>query len=215
MALSAQSGSIALGPGGSQIDWAVAQAAKEGCTACGDGYLLRRAGGRLLVALADGVGSGSEARDAASACLQELAAGSVRGIAELFEAAHGRLKGSRGAALAVALIDTDQASVEWAALGDVEGVICSLRPGSKDSSAVMQKGGTLGVHFRGVLCQMQKFPPQHVLVFASDGVSRRFRDAFPRTPVLPREWVPSCLSTYGKECDDRTLLAVAHQRRGT
>ncbi|MFY0310527.1 SpoIIE family protein phosphatase [Leisingera sp. D0M16] len=215
MALSAESGSIAFGPGGSQIDWAVAQAAKEGCTACGDGYLLRRDGGRLLAALADGVGSGAEARDAASACLQELAAGSVRGIAELFEAAHRRLQGSRGAALAVALIDPDQAAVEWAALGDVEGVICPLRPDCKDSSTVMQKGGTLGVHFPGVFCQTQKFPPQHVLVFASDGVSRRFRDSLPHAQVPPREWVSSCLGTYGKDYDDRTVLAVAHRRRDT
>ncbi|MEW2915397.1 SpoIIE family protein phosphatase [Leisingera sp. JC11] len=212
--MSAKSGSIAFGPGGSQIDWAVAQAAKEGSTACGDGYLLRRAGSRLLVALADGVGSGAEARDAASACLQELAAGSVRGIADLFEAAHGRLQGSRGAALAVALIDPDQAAVEWAALGDVEGVICPLQPGSRESNVIMQKGGTLGVHFPGVFCQTRNFPPQHVLVFASDGISRRFRDALPRMQVPPREWVPSCLGSYGKAHDDRTLLAVAHRRRG-
>ena len=208
--MKAEGGNIACGAGGSRIDWAVAQAAKAGCTACGDGYLLRRVGGRLLVALADGVGSGPEARDAANACLEELAAGPVRGVAELFEAAHGRLRGTRGAALAVALIDPDQETVEWAALGDVEGIIWQMNPGSTDSSAIMQKGGTLGVHFPGVFCQSQKFPRQHVLIFASDGVSRQFRNGLPLAQVPPQEWVSSCLDDYGREYDDRTILVAAH-----
>ncbi|NVK16110.1 MAG: SpoIIE family protein phosphatase [Rhodobacteraceae bacterium] len=210
MAMNAEGGSIAFDAGGARIDWAVAQAPKSGCTACGDGYLLRRDGGRLLVALADGVGSGPQARDAASACLEELAAGAVRGVAELFEAAHGRLRGTRGAALAVAVIDPDQEVVEWAALGDVEGIICQIQPGSAESAAIMQKGGTLGVHFPGVFCQSQKFPRQHVLIFASDGVSRQFRSALPRAQIPPQEWAASCLGEYGREHDDRTILIAAH-----
>ncbi|WP_442915773.1 SpoIIE family protein phosphatase [Leisingera sp. SS27] len=210
MAVNAAGGSIAFGTGRSRIDWAVAQASKAGCTVCGDGYLLRRAGGRLLVALADGVGSGPHARDAANACLAELAAGPVGGIAELFTAAHARLQGSRGAALAVALIDPGHETVEWAAVGDVEGIICRMQTVSTDSSAVMQKGGTLGVHFPGIYCQSQKFPRQHVLILASDGISRQFRNALPFIQVPPQEWASSCLDEFGRENDDRTILIAAH-----
>ncbi len=213
MALSADSGSIDFETGGSRIDWAAAQASKMAGSVCGDGYLLRRAGNRLMVALADGVGSGPGAQDAANACLEALATVSVGDIAELFEAAHDRIRGTRGAALAVALIDPDRAAVEWAALGDVEGVLCALLPGGEDTVPILQKGGTLGVHFPGVLSQTQPFPPDHALILASDGVSRRFRDALPTAGMPPQEWVASCLATFGKDHDDRTVLAVSHQRR--
>ncbi|UWQ25714.1 serine/threonine-protein phosphatase [Leisingera aquaemixtae] len=213
MAVSADSGSIAFETGGTRIDWAAAQAPKMAGSVCGDGYLLRRSGSRLMVALADGVGSGQGAQAAANACLEALATVSANSIAEVFETAHERVLGTRGAALAVALIDPELAAVEWAAVGDVEGVICALPPDSEGSSAILQKGGTLGVQFPGVLPQIQPFPPNHILVLASDGVSRRFRDALPTARMPPQEWVASCLATYGKDHDDRTVLALSHQRR--
>lgn len=213
MAVSTDGGSIAFEAGGSRIDWAAAQAAKTSESVCGDGYLLRRAGNRLMVALADGVGSGPGAREAANACLEALAAVSFGAIAELFETAHDRLRGTRGAALAVALIDLEKAAVEWAALGDVEGVICGLLPGGNDSVTIMQKGGILGMDSPRVLSQTQPFPPGYALVLASDGVSRRFRQALPNARTPPQEWAAACLGTYGNERDDRTVLAVSHQRR--
>lgn len=212
MAVSADSGSIAFDTG-ARIDWAAAQAPKTAGSVCGDGYLLRRTGRRLLVALADGVGSGQGAQAAANACLEALATVSASSISEVFETAHERVRGTRGAALAVALIDPELGAVEWAAVGDVEGVICAPPPESEGSTAILQRGGTLGLQFPGVLPQIQPFPPDHVLVLASDGVSRRFRDALPTARIPPPEWVASCLATYGKDHDDRTVVAVSHQRR--
>lgn len=212
MAVSADSGSIAFDTG-ARIDWAVAQAPKTAGSVCGDGYLLRRTGRRLMVALADGVGSGQGAQAAANACLEALATVSASSISQVFETAHERVRGTRGAALAVALIDPELGAVEWAAVGDVEGVICAPPPECEGSTAILQRGGTLGLQFPGVLPQIQPFPPDHVLVLASDGVSRRFRDALPTARIPPPEWVASCLATYGKDHDDRTVVAVSHQRR--
>lgn len=213
MALRTDCGSISLGPEGARLDWSAAQAAKTAGGKCGDGYLIRTLDGKLLVALADGTGSGAEAHETANACLHALSVARAVTLAELFAAAGQRLHGTRGAALALALIDPAQRTVDWAALGDVDGLISPLPPHQGRSTGILQTGGMLGMKVSRIYTQQQAFPPDYLMVLASDGISRRFRE-MPVPAHMPlQDYLCTCMEAYGKPHDDRTVLAVAHRRR--
>ncbi|MBY6067206.1 serine/threonine-protein phosphatase [Leisingera aquaemixtae] len=213
MAVRTDCGSISLGAEGAWLDWSAAQAAKTAGAKCGDGYLFRIVDGKLLVALADGTGSGAEAHETANACLHVLSVAQAAPLPELFEAAGQSLRGTRGAALALALIDPSDGTVDWAALGDVDGVIRPLPPCQDQSTGILQTGGMLGMKVSRIYTQRQAFPPGHLIVLASDGISRRFREMPPPAQMPLQEYVAACMEAYGKPHDDRTVLAIAHRQR--
>lgn len=208
MAVRLDEGLITANSGGSYLEWALAQASKDAGAHNGDGYLMKRDDDLVLVALADGVGSGRAAQDAANACLAEVAESGFQDISALFDRCHRKLSGMRGAALAVAVIDFGSKKMTWAALGDVDGIVHRTEAGSSGSTGILQKGGTLGLHYPGVHLQPQNLSDGCMIVLTSDGVSRRYREMRPMG-LRPCDFAPACLEQFGRDNDDRTVLAVS------
>ncbi len=190
--------------------WAVAEAPKQDDQPSGDGFLLMRDQNRVIFAVADGAGSGLQAREASSRCLDVLTKSNIHDLGQLFETCHQQLIGTRGAALAVALVDLDQQSLEWAALGDIDGVVFPLPSEAAPVISVIQRPGTLGHSEPRISPQRHRLEPGQVVALSTDGVSRTYRDHRPDT-IAPTDFASSRLERYGRNGDDRTFAAFTLQ----
>ena len=206
MVVSIHSGEIAAPASAMAMLWAVAEAPKQDNQPSGDGFLLMRDQNRVIFAVADGAGSGSPAREASSRCLDVLSTSNNRDLERLFEACHQQLIGTRGAALGVAVVDLDQQSLEWAALGDIDGVVFSGPGESAPVISVIQRPGTLGHSKPKISPQRHQILPGQMVAMSTDGVSRSYRDLVLDT-IAPTDFASSRLERYGRNGDDRTFAA--------
>ena len=204
MVVIVESGEISALSSEACLQWAVATAPKQREAACGDGYLLLREGDRILIAVADGAGSGLLAKAASDACLDEVSKARTMSLPQLFESCHRRLVGTRGAALAVVTIDLGSAEMEWAALGDIDGVVYPADGRSDALISAIQRGGTLGHGVPDIYSQRHGLQPGQVVALSTDGVSRKHRESRP-LGAAPVEFARANLEKYGREGDDRTL----------
>ncbi|HEY4121258.1 MAG TPA: ATP-binding protein, partial [Byssovorax sp.] len=69
-----------------------------------DATFVRRSDGSLLVAIADGLGHGVEARAASRAAMDEILSDPSRSLTAIVDAAHARLAATRGAVMSVAIL---------------------------------------------------------------------------------------------------------------
>ncbi|MFI1417362.1 SpoIIE family protein phosphatase [Streptomyces sp. NPDC020731] len=108
----------------------------------GDAWAWVRSGDRLTLMLADGLGHGSEAARASTAAADELRHWARLPPAECLPKLHAALAGTRGAAVAVAQLDTWAGRLRFAGIGNVT---ARLREGDRWRS-LLSRPGIVGVH---------------------------------------------------------------------
>ena len=191
------------------LEWSVATRAKvSGYN--GDAFLLRRDERTACAYVIDGIGSGRDAHASATASVDVLSGLEACSLERQFSAVHKALSGHRGVALGCAEIDVTKRWIQWAAIGDIDGLVMRS-DGSTES--MIQRGGTLGISYSNphiVHCSM---PRGDVLVMTSDGVSRRFREALPQADNLDK-FTASVLECYGRQSDDCIVLALRVLAKG-
>jgi anti-sigma regulatory factor (Ser/Thr protein kinase) len=124
-------------------------------------------GGRVVVV--DGLGHGPDAHRAAVVALGALAAAGG-GAAEAVEACHLALRGTRGAAVAVAEVDVARGQVRFAGVGNVTGAVLA---GARRQNMV-SVNGTAGQGTVRIREFEYAWEPGAVLVMASDGLGTRW-----------------------------------------
>lgn len=139
----------------------------------GDGWGQRHADGHTCLMMADGLGHGPQAAEAADAVLQLFQRGAAPGgtsPAALLEQAHEGMRSTRGAAVAIASIDAAGNRLLYAGAGNIAG---RLITGISDRSLLSQHG-TLGVQIRKLQDMAYDWPEHAVLVLHSDGIVTRW-----------------------------------------
>jgi anti-sigma regulatory factor (Ser/Thr protein kinase) len=126
----------------------------------------------VLVALADGLGHGPRAAEAARAFLASVERHAELPLAELFSQAHRELLRTRGVVAAVARIDQECGSVEVGGIGNIAAVV--LRGGGGHSAHAMMVPGVLGSAYRSVRPQALPMDTGDSVIMHSDGVRSRF-----------------------------------------
>ena len=137
---------------------------------CGDAWTFHDTPERMIVLLADGLGHGRDAAEAAQEAVaafrkrQELTPGEIVGFL------HDALKKTRGAVGAVAEIRPDAGTLVYAGIGNISASVIS-RAGSR---SLVSHNGTLGM----VTARIQEFQspwtPDSMLVLHSDGLHSRW-----------------------------------------
>ncbi len=193
------------------VDYAVAARAKAEGEVSGDLHHVWAQGSRTLIAVADGLGHGSEAAAAARAAVAVLDAQPHLDVLAAMEACHLALRGTRGAVLALAALDAADATLTWLSVGNVEGVL--LRNGRDIAKEfIWMRGGIVGHRLPPLRPARAEFRADDLLLLATDGVSGGFERA-----VIPgvssQENADRILSAYGKTVDD-ALVLVARWRGG-
>jgi len=154
------------GPPPTPLDLAALCVAKPGESECGDlwSFESRPGGGRIVVA--DGLGHGPLAREAALAALRATWQ-RPPGAARALEEAHRAARGTRGAAVAVVEVDLAAEEIRFAGFGNVAGVLV----GPEHSQNMVSMNGTAG---QGKLKPREftyRFAPGALLVMSSDGLT--------------------------------------------
>lgn len=178
---------------------------------CGDGWAVVAGDGRTVVAVVDGLGHGPDAARAAEAALGAVRAHAGASPADVIRAAHGPLRATRGAAMAVVCLEHGAPELRFAGVGNVAGVVLT----AEGSRSMASHNGIVGHEMRKVQDFTYDWPAGAVLLLHSDGLQTRWRlDAYPG--LLARD--PALLAgvlfrDFARGRDDATVLAVPDVRR--
>ena len=197
--------------GQSRYEVGAVHVSKTGEDVCGDDWGLRQRNGRLTIFIADGLGHGLQAHDAATAAIQVFATGHEQPPRLLITDVHAALRPTRGAAVAMLAVDTERRTGTFAGLGNIAGQIL-LPSGGRHN--MVSYNGTAG-HSAG---RIQEFtypvPPQATIVMFSDGLSSHWDlSRYPGLAHRPAALIAGVLyRDFSRRRDDVTVV-VARERR--
>jgi len=177
-----------------------------GETASGDNLAWEINGDRCIVMMADGLGHGMQAAEAADEAVRVFRAHSSESPAYLISRLHDALKKTRGAAAAIAEVRTLAGTLTYAGVGNISGSILSHTL----SRSLVSHNGTLG----HVMARVQEFkvewPKDGILVMHSDGLQSRWD--LSRYPGLlsrqPALIAGVLLRDFRRERDDASVLVL-------
>jgi anti-sigma regulatory factor (Ser/Thr protein kinase) len=175
-----------------------------GETVCGDAWSAERSPGRSLYIVADGLGHGPSAAEAAGEAVRIFHLVSQFEPDRILSEIHGALAKTRGAAVSVAEILHHKEVLRYAGAGNIVGVICS---GGKTRSLVSMNG-TVG-HTIGKIQQFSyPWQPGSALIMHSDGLATRWNvEQYPglasRHPAL---LAGVLFRDFCRKRDDATIL---------
>ncbi|MEU2542538.1 SpoIIE family protein phosphatase [Streptomyces iakyrus] len=146
----------------------------------GDAWGWVRAGDRVTLMLADGLGHGPEAARASSAAVTALHRWAHLSPAESLRRLHDALRDTRGAAVAVAQLDLSTGRLRFAGIGNVG---ARLRTGGA-WRALLSRPGIVGVHRPATLREEEAdWSDDPLLILHTDGLPSRWTP--PSGPGLP------------------------------
>jgi hypothetical protein len=176
----------------------------------GDAWAARATAHGARVLVADGLGHGLEAAEAAVRACTVFRESSDT-LTTVLDAIHGALRHTRGAAVAAAEIDLEERVVRFAGVGNISGAIIAPE---RDYNMVSHNG-TMGHEVRKIQEFTYQWPEESVLVLHSDGLSRRW-DLRQRPGLLSRH--PTLVAAvlhrdYRRERDDSTVVVARESSR--
>ncbi|MBI2220348.1 MAG: SpoIIE family protein phosphatase [Acidobacteria bacterium] len=139
---------------------------KKGQHACGDNWTWAAGGGATTILVADGLGHGETAADAANEAVTVFQQSPLDSPVEVLDRVHRALLKTRGAA-AIARIDHGRGTLTYAGVGNIAATI------ETDASPrhPVSRHGTLGHQVRRLQDFAYPWSPTDVLVMHSDGAS--------------------------------------------
>jgi anti-sigma regulatory factor (Ser/Thr protein kinase) len=179
---------------------------KPGEQECGDGWAYDVQEGRLVLAVADGLGHGTLAREASSLALEVLARQARNPLPTIAERMHTALRSTRGAAVTLIEIGPGGDTVRYLGIGNIAGRVFS----DGTERRLVSLFGTMGHDVRRFQEFQYPWPRGATLVLHTDGLSERWTlDDYPglsrRDPTL----VAGVLyRDHARERDDCTVVVV-------
>jgi len=179
--------------------------AAPGESVAGDAWDIRIENGRATVIVADGLGHGPVAAEAADEALKVFRS-TTDSPAAILERAHPLMRGTRGAAVCVVDVDATAGRLTYAGAGNIAGRIIS---GIEDRS-LMSQHGTLGVQIRKLQDVTTPWPDHSLVVLHSDGLITRWNlkdvgGLLQCDPAVVAGWL---LRDYTRGHDDVTVVVL-------
>lgn len=159
--------------GHSIIEWGWAGRGLE--LECGDLHVVIPFVDGALVALIDGLGHGPEAAQAAIAAVPVLEAHASAPVLTLVQQCHEAMRKTRGAVMSLASFNALDASMTWAGIGNVEGVLLRTNGRShRASEAITLRGGVVGYRLPQLHANTLAVSRGDTLIMATDGIRSGF-----------------------------------------
>ncbi len=179
---------------------------KRGEQLCGDAWAIVQQPGRALIVVADGLGHGPQAAQAAQVAVRIFTDHAQQSPTEILQAAHAALRSTRGAAMAVVEVLPALGLVRFAGIGNIAGTIQD----GGESRSLASHNGTVGFEMRKVHQFDYPWPAGALLVLHSDGLQSQWR--LDRYPGLARKH-PALVAgvlyrDFQRGRDDVTVLAA-------
>lgn len=177
---------------------------------CGDAWDIGEGPRGITICAADGLGHGPDAALASDAAvaLAQLHPGLTPSA--LMVRAHEALHGTRGAAMAIAVIDEDKHELSFAGVGNIAG--CIFADGQRRH--LMSHNGIVGSNLRKVQEFAHPFPDGAMVVLHSDGIATRWDlDAYPGLVFRHPSLIAAVLYRDFVRQRDDAMAVVVRQRR--
>jgi anti-sigma regulatory factor (Ser/Thr protein kinase) len=173
---------------------------------CGDGWFSIHEPDRALVLLADGLGHGFGAAEAAREAVAEFQQRASLAPGEILSYVHNALRKTRGAVAAIAEIRPREKSLVYAGVGNISAVVLS----GGASRSLVSHNGTLGAMAPKIQEFRSDWPSDALLVLHSDGLQSRW-DLSPYPGLLSRHPAVvggALLRDFRRQRDDASVVVV-------
>lgn len=186
---------------GGQLNWGLESRPMDPNDVCGDLGEVWEEGGYTYFAVADGLGHGPGAREAADAALQSFHAAGAISPDGMMQRAHSEISRTRGCAALVGRFDASKSILECASVGNI--YFKDLR----GKSYVIPDAGILGHQVRRISHTAIPLNPGDSFAVCSDGVSTRM--VLDQLHIKdPLETAVQLVRDYGYSHDDATSLIL-------
>jgi anti-sigma regulatory factor (Ser/Thr protein kinase) len=175
---------------------------------CGDAWAFAVDGACAAVLVADGLGHGPAAAEAATQAVAVFARDPLAHPRQVLERTHAGLRGTRGAAVCTMRADPAAGTIRIAGAGNVIGRLVS---GVEDRTLLTQHG-TAGVTIRTPEETSADWPAHALVVVFSDGIESRWKPDLLRG-VLGRDPAVAAALLMRDHCRGRDDATVAVLRR--
>jgi anti-sigma regulatory factor (Ser/Thr protein kinase) len=174
---------------------------------CGDAWIAQPTDRGIRVLLADGLGHGEAAAEAANAALEIAANHLPDALPELLERIHAGLRSTRGAAVSVAEIDLHRGIVSYAGLGNVAGVLVVAGQARRQ---MVSYNGTAGHQALKIGDFTYPCTSDSILVLHSDGLATHWSvDKYPGLYRSHSSIIAAVLfRDFERGSDDTTVVVV-------
>jgi len=179
--------------------------AKPGESTCGDGWAVTKRASGAVIVLADGLGHGPEAAEAARAVISIFHKHTKEGPAAILKVAHDALRSTRGAAVAIADVDCDSSMVTFSGIGNIAGAVLAA-----DRRNMVSQNGTLGHTVRSISEFTYAWVPDALVILNSDGLQSQWSlNSYPGIAARDPSLVAAILyRDFNRGRDDATVVVA-------
>jgi anti-sigma regulatory factor (Ser/Thr protein kinase) len=197
-------------PGKTTISAGAISTCAPGETQCGDRWSLVRHNGDLALLVADGLGHGPAAAAAADRAAATFEERPFAPLSDYFDEAHRSMRGTRGAAVAVAQFTASSGALLYAGVGNISARVLD---GDGRGHGLVSSNGTVGAHMRTVRAQSYEWPAGDLLLMYSDGLKTEWSLApYPGLRARHPAVIGAVLHRdFQRGADDATIVVL---RRG-
>lgn len=177
-----------------------------GADVCGDGHIIRDGEGRVLLAVLDGLGHGSEARKAASLAEIYLHENYRMPLEGLLGDLHRLLRTTRGVAAGLVRIESEGGELSFTGVGNISGRL--WQPETRRWESLVSASGALGVVLRNQLLFSYRWAAGSILVMHSDGVSPDWELSSGERSLAPQDAARLIMKQNWRGSDDATVMVA-------
>ena len=190
------------------LELGVIRVSAPGEPVCGDDWATAQRDGHNLILMVDGLGHGPAAALAAEEAVRAFNSHRASEPAEILESIHRAIRGTRGAAVAVARIDPSKGLLRYAGVGNISGVIFDTATG--ETKAMVSMNGTVGHTIRKIQSFDYPWADGAVLLMHSDGMATHWNvDSYPGiTRRHPSLFAGALYRDHKRGRDDVTILVA-------
>lgn len=175
-----------------------------GETANGDAWAVATARQHTALLMVDGLGHGPEAAKAAAAAIATVTLQPGLRPTEQIQACHAALRNTRGAALALGLLDAPTGQLHFAGIGNISA--CVIDAGGRRQLA--SYNGIVGNNMRKVQEFTVECGPGALVIMATDGIGTQWDlDQYPGLAACdPSAVAAVLLRDFARQRDDASVL---------
>lgn len=195
------------------VEWASAARAFEDEPESGDRSVVADRPDGMLLAVIDGLGHGVHAAAAADAAAAAVEAGAEQPPDEILRRCHAAVAGTRGCAITLGVIALEAATLTWAGVGNVAGVVLH-RTSSPTRKLIRGRAGIVGSRLPRLHSETLALGDGDVILLASDGIRPNFgRVALMHLPL--QRIADEIFTEYALATDDALVLAARYRGPST
>ncbi len=173
---------------------------------CGDAFDIGAGANGLTICAADGLGHGPDAARASDPAVVFASERPDLNATSLVALAHEALRGTRGAAMAIAVIDEGKEQLGFVGIGNIAG--CIFHDGARRH--LMSHNGIVGSNLRKVQEFVHPWQPGAMVILHSDGIATRWDlDGYPGLIFRHPSLIAAVLyRDYARQRDDAMVIVV-------